>query len=439
MMTKINPRDAESIIRGLEGGIVPSRGIRHLLVGRKNEVLEIIDTLDYLDQGGSDIRFWVGDFGSGKSFMLRTIESMAIQRNFVASTVDLTPSRRFYATDKKAKALYKEIVDNMATMGARDGGAIEAIVGQLVTGILTEGMEEGIVDLTDLDDEAKAWVRDRILDLTTSFKSAGLAYELGEAIYHFFIGEVSGNRNLKLVAIRWIRGDIDLKMEARRELGLSEIINDDNWFDALKTLVELFRAIGYGGLVVNFDEAVNLYKLPMARTRERNYERILNIYNECKSSAIEGLFVNFGATRKTVFDESRGMSSYGALKGRLGSEESMDSKYVNTNRTTLGLKPLSPEEIYTLLDNLRNIYSVYWNQDMDFKGENIRTYMELQLNRPGADEFLTPRAVIKDFLEILDIKRQNPGVDELEIIQEKFGGMPIYKDQEDLDDLLEVF
>lgn len=439
MTTKINPRDAESIIRGLEGGIVPSRGIRHLLVGRKNEVLEIIDTLDYLDQGGSDIRFWVGDFGSGKSFMLRTIESMAIQRNFVASTVDLTPSRRFYATDKKAKALYKEIVDNMATMGARDGGAIEAIVGQLVTGILTEGMEEGIVDLTDLDDEAKAWVRDRILDLTTSFKSAGLAYELGEAIYHFFIGEVSGNRNLKLAAIRWIRGDIDLKMEARRELGLSEIINDDNWFDALKTLVELFRAIGYGGLVVNFDEAVNLYKLPMARTRERNYERILNIYNECKSGAIEGLFVNFGATRKTVFDESRGMSSYGALKGRLGSEESMDSKYVNTNRTALGLKPLSPEEIYTLLDNLRNIYSVYWDQDMDFKGENIRTYMELQLNRPGADEFLTPRAVIKDFLEILDIKRQNQGVDELEIIQEKFGGMPIYKDQEDLDDLLEVF
>ncbi len=439
MTTKINPRDAESIIRGLEGGIVPSRGIRHLLVGRKNEVLEIIDTLDYLDQGGSDIRFWVGDFGSGKSFMLRTIESMAIQRNFVASTVDLTPSRRFYATDKKAKALYKEIVDNMATMGARDGGAIEAIVGQLVTGILTEGMEEGIVDLTDLDDEAKAWVRDRILDLTTSFKSAGLAYELGEAIYHFFIGEVSGNRNLKLAAIRWIRGDIDLKMEARRELGLSEIINDDNWFDALKTLVELFRAIGYGGLVVNFDEAVNLYKLPMARTRERNYERILNIYNECKSGAIEGLFVNFGATRKTVFDESRGMSSYGALKGRLGSEESMDSKYVNTNRTALGLKPLSPEEIYTLLDNLRNIYSVYWDQDMDFKGENIRTYMELQLNRPGADEFLTPRAVIKDFLEILDIKRQNQGVDELEIIQEKFGSMPIYKDQEDLDDLLEVF
>jgi Cdc6-like AAA superfamily ATPase len=74
---RVSPKEADNIIKALEGGIVPRRGIQHLLVGRSEEVQEIISILDSIAQGGSDIRFWVGDFGSGKSFMLGTIESIA--------------------------------------------------------------------------------------------------------------------------------------------------------------------------------------------------------------------------------------------------------------------------------------------------------------------------------------------------------------------------
>ena len=442
MKNKVNPKEADNIIKALEGGVVPKKGIQHLLAGRSEEVQEIIKILDSIIEGESDIRFWVGDFGSGKSFMLRTIESIAIQKNFVVSTVDLTPTRRFYSTDGKARSLYSAIVDSMVVKTSQDGKAIETILEEWINKIIMKISKIKKLPVSQLlTAENKKIVENEILDITSSFSSVGLSFELGQAIVKYYEGVVEDNRMLKLKALRWIRGDISTKTEAKRELGIEKIISDDNWYDAIKNLSELFLGIGYSGFLINFDEVVNLYKLPLARTRERNYERILNIFNECKSSTARGLYINFGVTRKTIFDENRGMSSYGALKGRLGSEESMDTKLLNTNRTVLPLKPLTVEEIYTLLENLNDIYNVHYRKDIIMTPEHIKMYMEEQLNRPGANEFLTPRAVTKDYLEILDLIRQNPEVNIKNIIYSKFGkdSSPILKDKDNKDDEIEVF
>ncbi|WP_394022996.1 ATP-binding protein [Anaerococcus martiniensis] len=440
MANRINLKEASIIIKSLEGGVVPNMGVQHLLVGRNREVEEVIKILDNVADGESDIRFWVGDFGSGKSFMLATIEQIALQKNFVVSTLDLNPSRRFYATDRKAVALYTEIIDNIKTKTLKSGNVLSSIIEEWLNQIFSRVSEDLNVEISEiLEGEYQKEVTNEILNIIGDFSAVGLSFEFGQAIVKFYEGFINDNRLLKTNAIRWLRGDITTKTEAKKELSINQIINDDNWFDALKNMSELLLGIGYSGFVVNFDEAVNLYKIPQSVTRERNYERILNIYNEAKSNIAKGLFINFGATRKTIFDENRGFSSYGALKGRLGSEESMDNKLVNTNRTVLGLKPLSNEEIYTLLENLVNVYNVHYKESIEISQREIITYMEGQLNRPGADEFLTPRAVIKDFIEILDLKRQNSNVDLMDIISERFKNvLEISKDPADMDDEIEI-
>ncbi|MFO3664985.1 ATP-binding protein [Anaerococcus sp. ENR0831] len=440
MANRINPKEASIIIKSLEGGVVPNMGVQHLLVGRNREVEEVIKILDNVADGESDIRFWVGDFGSGKSFMLATIEQIALQKNFVVSTLDLNPSRRFYATDRKAVALYTEIIDNIKTKTLKSGNVLSSIIEEWLNQIFSRVSEDLNVEISEiLEGEYQKEVTNEILNIIGNFSAVGLSYEFAQAIVMFYEGFINDNRLLKTNAIRWLRGDITTKTEAKKELFINQIINDDNWFDALKNMSELFLGIGYSGFVVNFDEAVNLYKIPQSVTRERNYERILNIYNEAKSNIAKGLFINFGATRKTIFDENRGLSSYGALKGRLGNEDSMDNKLVNTNRTVLGLKPLSNEEIYTLLENLVNVYNVHYKESIQISEKEIITYMEGQLNRPGADEFLTPRAVIKDFIEILDLKRQNSNVDLMDIISDRFKNvLEISKDPADMDDEIEI-
>ena len=440
MENRINPKEAQVIIKSLEGGVVPSIGVEHLLVGRNKEVEEIIRILENISGGQSDIRFWVGDFGSGKSFILATIEQIALKKNFVVSTLDLNPSRRFYATDRKAVALYTEIIDNIKTRTIKSGNVLDTIIEQWLIQIFDKLANNLSVDKAKiLEGEYSKNVENEILDTIGNFNAVGLSYEFGQAIIKYYEGFVNENRSMKTNAIRWLRGDITTKTESKKILGINQIINDDNWFDALKNMSELFLEISYSGFVVNFDEAVNLYKIPQSITRQRNYERILNIYNETKSNLARGLFINFGATRKTIFDENRGLSSYGALKSRLGSQESMDLKLTNTNRTVLGLKPLTNEEIYTLLENLVNIYNVNYKEVISISHEQIVSYMQGQLNRPGAYEFLTPRAVIKDFLEILDLKRQNPNLEISEIIASKFEDiLAINKDPENLDDEIEI-
>ena len=439
-MDRINPKEASTIIKSLEAGVVPDIGLGHLLVGRKAEVDELIRILENIENGDSDLRFWVGDFGSGKSFMLKTIENLALSKNFVVSTIDLNPSRRFYASDRKAVNLYSSIIENLKTKNARTGNVIELIIEEWISSIFAKLSADRGYELKDLMAGLyKDEVLGVILETLAKFKVVGLSYELGQAICRYYEGFISNDRILKLKAIRWIRGDITTKTEAKKDLCINEIINDDNYFEAIKNLAELFQEIGYAGFVINFDEAVNLYKIPHSTTRERNYEKILNIYNECKSNLAKGLFINFGATRKTVFDQSRGLSSYGALKGRLGSEASMDSDFVNTNKTVLALKVLTDEEIYTLLENLVKIYNTHYKTEINFTSSEIVSYMEGQLNRPGADEFLTPRAVIKDFIEILDIKRQNPDIEIIDLLAEKFGNvLPVSKDPDDLDDEIEI-
>ncbi|MDU3211581.1 ATP-binding protein [Anaerococcus sp.] len=440
MAIRINPKEASVIINSLEAGVVPNMGVQHLLVGRNREVEEVIKILDSVVDGRSDIRFWVGDFGSGKSFMLATIEQISIQKNFVVSTLDLNPSRRFYANDRKAVALYTEIIDNIKTKTVKTGNALDTIVEEWLNDVFSIVADKNNVEISEIiGGNYKKEVSNEILNTIGNFSAVGLSFEFGEAIVKFYEGLIEDNRILRANAIRWLRGDITTKTESKKLLGINKIINDDNWFDALKNMSELFLGISYSGFVVNFDEAVNLYKLPQSVTRERNYERILNIYNECKSNIAKGLFINFGATRKTIFDENRGLSSYGALKGRLGSEESMDNKLINTNRTVLGLKALTNEEIYTLLENLVNIYNVNYKESISISENEIITYMEGQLNRPGADEFLTPRAVIKDFIEILDLKRQNPNNEIMDILTMRFKDiLTISKDPDDLDDEIEI-
>lgn len=442
MKIRVNPKEADAIIRALEAGVVPQRGVRHLLVGRKAEVAEVIDSLQKISEGQSDIRFWVGDFGSGKSFMLRTIESIAVQQNFVVSTVDLTPERRFYATDGKARALYTEIIDHMSTQASQNGNTL--------TVILDEGLNLAAQNLAQSHDceisavfkpENRQWMENYLLDLTTSFSSVGLSYELGQAMMAYFDGLTTANRALQMQALRWIRGDIPTKQEAKRELGITKIVTDENWFLMIKNLAELFDGLGYAGFVIDFDEVVNLYKLPRRQTRDANYEKILNLYNECKNGVAKHLFLNFGVTRKTIFDSQRGMASYGALQTRLGSEKSLDQELINTSRTALPLKPLSNEEIFTLLEHLTTIYNTNYHCEIHLSLAQIQTYMEGQLNRPGAHEFLTPRDVIKDYLELLNLVRQNPtvNIDQLLTTNNGRNTDPVEKSSADTDDEIEVW
>lgn len=418
---QLKPKESAAIVNALSGGVVPNSGIQHITVGRADETKAIVESLNNVSTGNSEIRFWIGSFGSGKTFILQLMKTLAIRTNFVVSTVDFTPENRLYANDGKAQALYSQIVARLITQTDQDGDALPTILGQWIEKVMNQVVGEREIGFDMLDKpENQIHVQNKIIETTRGFSSVG-GFEFGQAVAKYYEGYANNDPELQRLALRWLKGEYTAKTDALRELGIREIINDQNYYDMLKNLCELFVNIGYRGFVINLDEAINLFKISMRQTREKNYEKILSIYNDCLQGNAKHLFVNIGGTKEFLEDEQRGLFSYQALKTRLtgGRLEGMGLR--DLSQPVIYLKPLSQEDIFTLLSKLKTIFEQHHHVTVPCTEQHIIRFMEGHLNRPGADEYLTPREVIRDFLQLLSLQRQNSDTSVDVLLDRMFG------------------
>ncbi len=409
-MTKINLKKKEgaSIINALFGGVVPRLGLKHITVGRTAETQTIVDSLENVKNGNSEMRFWIGNFGSGKSFILQLIETFAIQTNFVVTTLDFTPETRMYANDGKARALYNKIINNIVIQTDQDGNAIATILDQWIEKVMEKVAISNNIAFADLHtNENQALVRAQIIETTRSFSSVG-GYEFSQAIAKYHEGYSNADPDLQRQALRWLKGEYTAKTDSLKDLGIREIINDQNYYDMIKNFTQLFVELGYKGFVINLDEAVNLYKISQRPPREKNYEKILSIYNDCLQGGVENLFINIGGTLPFLEDDQRGLFSYQALKTRLSASKYETDRMRDMSQPVIRLSPLTHEELYVLLTKLKDIFETYHETEIECTKSDITRFLEVHLNKIGADQFITPRDVIRDFIQLLSMKRQNP-------------------------------
>lgn len=407
---KIKSKEATAIINSLGAGVVPRLGVQHIAVGRQAEVEAFTATLDEVKNGHSTVRFWIGDFGSGKSFMLHLLNTVALKQKFVVTNADFTPDNRLYANDGKARLLYTAIMDNIAIQSKPDGAALPSILSRWIEQAMTHAAHKAGLSLAEIaSEEHQHLVREVIkADVEAVTESGG--FDFATVVMHFFEGYIKEDEMQKRHAIKWLKGEYRTKTEARQDFGVREIVNDQNYYDMLKNFCRLFVRMGYSGFMVNLDEAINLYKISTSTMREKNYEKILSIFNDCLQGRIEHLFINFAGTLPFLENERRGLFSYDALKSRLQTNRFEQEGLVDYHQPVIKLRTLAHEEIFILLKRLKEIFDFNFGIESPVEHEDIRTFMEEIYNKPGASEFLLPREVIRDFVNILNLLRQNPGV-----------------------------
>ena len=412
----IKPKEATSIVNSLVSGVVPRLGIQHISVGRSDETKALVSSLKEVKNGHSMVKFWIGDFGSGKSFMLHLLKTVALKQKFVVASADFTPNNRLYANDRKSVALYSEIMNNIAIQTKPEGGALPNLLDRWIERVMTEAAKENGVKLSKIRDKEYAnLVEDKISDTIREITDVG-GFDLAAVIMRYYHAHIENDEVLRRSALKWLKGEYTTKTEARQDLGVRQIINDSNFYDMLKNFCKLFVGIGYSGFMINLDEAVNLYKLSTSTMRQKNYEKIMTIYNDCFQGKIENLFFNFAGTREFLENERRGMFSYSALKTRLETNKYENSQIKDFAQPVIRLSPLNHNEIFVLLRKLKKIFELKYKTELDVDDKDIQNFMEEMFNKPRASEFLTPREVIRDFLNILNILRQNPNVDISQLI-----------------------
>lgn len=421
-MLTIKPKEATTIINSLQGGVVPAIGLQHILVGRNNESNAVLETIMEVEKGSSSMRFWIGDFGSGKSFMMTLIKQIALKKNFVVANTDFSPEKRLYDNSRKAVRVYSDLIDSLAIQTKPEGNGLSTILENWIDEVMEKTAQANHIDLFDLrTEENLPLVKHNILETIRQITDVG-AFEFGEVVAKYYEGFITQNVVLTRMALKWLRGEYTTKTEAREDLGVREIINDENYYQMLRNWTKFFVAIGYSGLIINLDEAINLYKIIHPATRDKNYEKVLNIYNDCMQGRVSNLMINFGGTKEFLEDPRRGLFSYDALKSRLASNQFETLEFRDYSQPVIKLYPLSNEEIFVLLKKLKEIFDIHYEANIDFTEIDIQKFMEEVYNRPGSKEFLTPRDVIRDFLKILSILRQNPQIDKTHVIKSTDGG-----------------
>lgn len=426
---KIRPRDRDAIIQSLRAGVVPRRGHHHVQVGRADEVEALIRDLERVADGGSAIRFVIGEYGSGKTFFMFLVRSIALEKGLVTAHADLAPDRRLHATGGQARALYAELMANLATRTRPDGGAVPSVVERFVSTSLTEARQGGR--------PVEEIVHARLEDLS------GLpgGYDFAEVIAAYWRGHESGNDQLLSDAVRWLRGEFTTKTDARQALGVRSIVDDDNVYDRLKLFARFVRLAGYEGLVIALDELVNLYKLGSGIARQNNYEQLLRTVNDSLQGASVGLGFLLGGTPEFLMDPRKGLFSYEALRSRLEENRFAAGDLKDLTGPVIHLSALSQEELYLLLENLRHVYASGDESSYLVPDRALHAFMAHCAKRIGEAYFRTPRNTIKAFLDLLAVLDQNPDAKWGELVgqvdlssEENPDLMPLEEDDSDADE-----
>ena len=416
MALSLKAREATAIINSLSGGVVPRIGVQHITVGRQLEIEAFTKALDDVKNSHSMVKFWIGDFGSGKSFMLHLLNTVAMKQKFVVSNADFTPDNRLYSNDGKALILYSAIMDNIAIQTKPEGGGLPTLLDKWIEQVVTKTSQIHNIPITEIRDERYINLIQENIMLTVNEVTETGGFDFGIVVIKYYEGYIKNDEFLRRSALKWLKGEYTTKTEARQDLGVREIINDMNYYDMLKNFCRLFVSMGYSGFMINLDEAVNLYKISTANTRAKNYEKILSIFNDCFQGKVSNLFINFAGTKEFLENERRGLFSYDALKTRLETNKYETAEYRDLAQPVIKLAPLNHNEIFVLLEKLKEIFDLNYGVNIDITGDDIQMFMEEMFNKPGADEFLTPREVIRDFINILSLLRQNPGADKRSLI-----------------------
>ena len=405
---RVPKRIAQTLINSLKGGVVPRTGLPYITVGRKNEIEALLHDVDIVSEGGASFRFIVGKYGSGKSFLLQTIRNYVMDKGFIVADADLSPERRLQGTKGQGLATYRELISNLSTKTKPEGGAVTLLLDKWINKIQAECMEES--KSLPGSGEFSLEVDKKIYFTLSSLSELVHGFEFGNILSKYYHAHIEGDDDMKMKIVRWFRGEYTRKTDAKEALGVNIIITDDDWYEYIKLFAMFFRLAGYSGMMIMVDELVNIYKIPNAITRQYNYEKMLTMYNDTLQGKAKYLGIIMGATPQTLEDKRRGIYSYEALRSRLAEGKFSRPGMRDLLSPVIRLDSLTPEEMLVLCGKLADIHAGLYDYKKTLDDRDLGDFIKLEYSRIGATENITPREVIRDFIELLDLLYKNPNL-----------------------------
>lgn len=405
---RIPKRILNTLLSALSAGVVPRSGAPYIAIGRNEEIASLLGDLDSVEQGSAACRFIIGRYGSGKSFLIQLIRGYALERGFLTADADLSPERRLTGGNGCGLATYRELLIQLSSKASPEGGALPVVLSRHFTGMKNDLIAAGILPE---DPRFSIQLKQRVYQELSQLEGDVCGFDFARVLGEYYSASIAEDEIKKSACIRWLRGEYTNKTEAKAALGfpVSCVIGDDNWYSFIKLISALAVRIGYRGLLLFIDECVNLYKIPNRIAREANYEKILSMFNDTLQGKAPYLGIFFGGTPQFLEDTRRGLFSYEALKSRLEDSRYAAMGYRTLSSPVIRLRRLTDNELLALVRRLTRLYMQREGLSASpLSDAQTERFMALSLGRAGADELLTPREIIRDYLTLLHILKDNP-------------------------------
>jgi hypothetical protein len=394
------------LINALSAGVVPRVGLEQIAVGREREMQVLLQDLENVASGGAAFRFVVGRYGAGKSFTLQLIRNHAMEKGFVVADADLTSERRLAGSNGSSLLTYRELMKSLATKSRPDGGALAIILERWIAAIQTQVAQESGLKPNDdgFDDRIELKIREVVKDVADLVNG----FEFANVIIAYWFGYRQDDDARKEAALRWLRGEFATKTEARSALGVRVIIDDESWYDYIKLVARFVADIGYKGLLIILDEAIHLYKIPNTVIRQNNYDKLLVMFNDAMQGRVAHLATLIGGTPQFLEDPRRGLYSDPAWQRRTVQSRLVKAGMQDVSGPAIRLEPLGKDEILRLLQRLAEVHTTHYSSPKSLSQQELQDFLQVIVNRLGANALLTPGEIVRDFMSVLGILHEHP-------------------------------
>jgi P-loop Domain of unknown function (DUF2791) len=416
---KVNPDQfiCESIVRALKGGLVPSRGLDRIAVGREGELKELRRDLEFSRHGGAWVRCFSGDYGVGKTFLCSLLREEAWHTGFVVAAVDLGRDAPFH----KFEVIYHRIMEGMRTDHFREVPAFEFILQEWLFNLEKEVQRAR--GLNPLNPEHRGEISTIVAHQINEQLAKLRIYDssFANALRGYYTASQQGNEVVATAAGGWLKGDPNIPAELRREFNIRGTVDKDNAFNFLQAMAALVVHIGYAGLIILFDEAELIRGISRTDSRNAAYESIRSLMDKTAQGEFAHCGFIFAGTEDLFSDELRGVASYQALFDRLKPERGK-RRTKDFRQPLIALDGFDRLKLHEVALKVREVHGMAysWEPAERLTDELLKRLIEEIAVRFGEKFKTVPRGFLKVVVDILDELEQSPQLSAAEVLTSGF-------------------
>ncbi|MFA9397035.1 MAG: BREX system ATP-binding domain-containing protein [Clostridiaceae bacterium] len=384
------PKKELGILNSLKMGVIPRENLLDFMINKDYYLEEINRCINLTKENLSVAKMVLGDYGTGKSFLLNIIKEKALKENMVVASIQINESFKF----NNLSDLYYEIMHSLSiSFNDKEKFGFESIFDIWVKKLKSS--------------ENKSDVTNEINYVIASLNSYNSSY--ARAFLSYIKARIHNDNELAYASSSWIKGEKNIPYSIKSKFEIKGDIDNSNSVNMLKAFCKLVNLIGYSGVVILVDELDTLLNI-RSDLRKSAYENIRFLIDNLGNGNLENSLFVFSASEKLLDDPDKGIKTYKPLYQRLGNAiDKKSSSLLDKRQVILRLKDINDDDISLLSSKIIDIHKTAynWSPKISYNSINSWTLVSLKKEDKNLSSINTREYIIK-LIEILDIMEQNP-------------------------------